>query len=241
MQFVANSDFFALHIHCVIKKIFRVAQVHVVWVSEQLKHQHKDDRGTAVLSPLEWFPDQHGRLLQASQGWKELLWRDHCHRGKVVAPTWSKYYGLWKVLDASLDVSYFSSYPPRANTPKPTRWSYAPAPPTSRTCWIRTPPSIPSSSWRLLGICLKDLKALTPPSQDVPFAHLNAILEFMYAGEVKVLVLWRNFLFPSCLVGMITTILCNQVNVAQEQLPAFLKTAEKLKIKGLAEGTQGAD
>ena len=33
----------------------------------------------------------------------------------------------------------------------------------------------------------------------------------------------------------------DQVNVAQEQLPAFLKTAEKLKIKGLAEGTQGAD
>ena len=32
-----------------------------------------------------------------------------------------------------------------------------------------------------------------------------------------------------------------QVNVAQEQLPAFLKTAEKLKIKGLAEGTQGSD
>jgi len=50
--------------------------------------------------------------------------------------------------------------------------------------------------------------------KDVPFAHLTAILEFMYAGEV---------------------------NVAQEQLPAFLKTAEKLKIKGLAEGTQGSD
>jgi len=50
--------------------------------------------------------------------------------------------------------------------------------------------------------------------KDVPFAHLTAILEFMYAGEV---------------------------NVAQEQLPAFLKTAEKLKIKGLAEGTQGGD
>ena len=48
--------------------------------------------------------------------------------------------------------------------------------------------------------------------KDVPFAHLTAILEFMYAGEV---------------------------NVAQEQLPAFLKTAEKLQIKGLAEGTQG--
>ena len=40
---------------------------------------------------------------------------------------------------------------------------------------------------------------------------------------------------------MSTTIFYNQVNVAQEQLPAFLKTAEKLKIKGLAEGTQGAD
>ena len=53
----------------------------------------------------------------------------------------------------------------------------------------------------------------------------------MYAGEVRNLPL-------SCL-AMLTFI--NQVNVAQEQLPAFLKTAEKLKIKGLAEGTQGAD
>ena len=44
--------------------------------------------------------------------------------------------------------------------------------------------------------------------------HLTAILEFMYAGEV---------------------------NVAQDQLPAFLKTAEKLKIKGLAEGEQEKD
>jgi hypothetical protein len=44
--------------------------------------------------------------------------------------------------------------------------------------------------------------------KDVPFAHLQAILEFMYAGEV---------------------------NVAQDQLPAFLKTAERLKVKGLAE------
>ena len=38
-----------------------------------------------------------------------------------------------------------------------------------------------------------------------------AILEFMYAGEV---------------------------NVAQDQLPAFLKTAERLKVKGLAEAPQ---
>merc|ERR1712029_233376 len=41
--------------------------------------------------------------------------------------------------------------------------------------------------------------------KDVPFQHLTAILEFMYAGEV---------------------------NVAQDQLPAFLKTAERLKVKG---------
>ena len=71
--------------------------------------------------------------------------------------------------------------------------------------------------------------------KDVPFAHLTAILEFMYAGEVSALIMFVGFA------------VCNdsrpshQVNVAQEQLPAFLKTAEKLKIKGLAEGTQGAE
>jgi len=42
--------------------------------------------------------------------------------------------------------------------------------------------------------------------KDVPFGHLQAILEFMYAGEV---------------------------NVGQDQLPELLKTAEKLKVKGL--------
>jgi len=44
--------------------------------------------------------------------------------------------------------------------------------------------------------------------KDVSFNHLQAILEFMYAGEV---------------------------NVSQEQLPSFLKTADRLKVKGLAE------
>ncbi|XP_026728237.1 longitudinals lacking protein-like isoform X1 [Trichoplusia ni] len=44
--------------------------------------------------------------------------------------------------------------------------------------------------------------------KDVSYLHLQAILEFMYAGEV---------------------------NVSQEQLPAFLKTAARLKVKGLAE------
>ena len=47
--------------------------------------------------------------------------------------------------------------------------------------------------------------------RDVPFQHSTAILEFMYAGEV---------------------------NVVQDQLPAFLKTAERLKVKGLAEAPQ---
>jgi len=45
--------------------------------------------------------------------------------------------------------------------------------------------------------------------KDVPFTHLQSILEFMYAGEV---------------------------NVPQDNLPAFLKTAERLKVKGLTEG-----
>ena len=62
--------------------------------------------------------------------------------------------------------------------------------------------------------CLSSFGVLITSRQDVPFAHLTAILEFMYAGEV---------------------------NVAQDQLPAFLKTAEKLKIKGLAEGEQGKE
>merc|ERR1712080_1718 len=47
--------------------------------------------------------------------------------------------------------------------------------------------------------------------KDVPFQHLTAVLEFMYAGEV---------------------------NVAHDQLPAFSKTAERLKVKGLAEAPQ---
>merc|ERR1712189_56585 len=44
--------------------------------------------------------------------------------------------------------------------------------------------------------------------RDIPFLHVSAILEFMYNGEVS---------------------------VKQEDLPALLKTAEKLEIKGLAE------
>lgn len=47
--------------------------------------------------------------------------------------------------------------------------------------------------------------------KDVPYSHLQAILEYMYAGEV---------------------------NVAQADLPNFLKTAERLKVKGLAEVNQ---
>ena len=58
---------------------------------------------------------------------------------------------------------------------------------------------------------LKNLLEQNPakhPINHVPFHHLTAILEFMYAGEVK---------------------------VAQDQLPQFLKTAERLKVKGLAD------
>ena len=66
--------------------------------------------------------------------------------------------------------------------------------------------------------------------KDVPFNHLTAILEFMYAGEVNVAQVLYSVLLTSSL-----SCLC------QDQLPAFLKTAEKLKIKGLAEGEQGKD
>lgn len=44
--------------------------------------------------------------------------------------------------------------------------------------------------------------------KDVKFVHLKVMVDFMYYGEV---------------------------NVSQEQLPHILKTAEMLKIKGLAE------
>uniref|UniRef100_T1JMY1 BTB domain-containing protein n=1 Tax=Strigamia maritima TaxID=126957 RepID=T1JMY1_STRMM len=44
--------------------------------------------------------------------------------------------------------------------------------------------------------------------KDINFAEMRAIIEFMYKGEV---------------------------NISHEQLPAFLKTAETLKVKGLAE------
>jgi len=69
----------------------------------------------------------------------------------------------------------------------------------------------------VLSACSPNFKALLEdhPSKhpvillkDVPFNHLTAILDFMYTGEV---------------------------NVFQDQLPAFLKTAEKLQVKGLVE------
>ena len=36
---------------------------------------------SAILPALERLPDEHGRLLQTPQGWKELLWCDDCNRG----------------------------------------------------------------------------------------------------------------------------------------------------------------
>ena len=62
-------------------------------------------------------------------------------------------------------------------------------------------------------------------------------------GETTILASREN-LAPHILktqMATLTGVVTAQVNVAQEQLPAFLKTAEKLKIKGLAEGTQGSD
>lgn len=47
--------------------------------------------------------------------------------------------------------------------------------------------------------------------RDVEIRHVIALLEFMYAGEV---------------------------NVAQAQLPGFLKTAESLQIRGLTDASK---
>ena len=69
--------------------------------------------------------------------------------------------------------------------------------------------------------------------KDVPFQHLTAILEFMYAGEV-------NVAQVNIMITMYVKTLLHD-DPLQDQLPAFLKTAEKLKIKGLAEGEQGKD
>ena len=72
---------------------------------------------------------------------------------------------------------------------------------------------------RILSTCSPYFKTLLELSSandtivldDVPFLHLASILEFMYAGEV---------------------------NIVQNQLTQFLKTAEKLKVIGLAEIAQ---
>ena len=76
-----------------------------------------------------------------------------------------------------------------------------------------TPRNSVSQFWTIFQALLEENPAKHPIIilKDVPFQHLTAILEFMYAGEV---------------------------NVAQDQLPAFLKTAERLKVKGLAEAPQ---
>lgn len=50
--------------------------------------------------------------------------------------------------------------------------------------------------------------------RDVEAQHIVALMEFMYAGEV---------------------------NVAQAQLSAFLKTAESLRIRGLTDTSSGLD
>lgn len=50
--------------------------------------------------------------------------------------------------------------------------------------------------------------------RDVEAQHVVALMEFMYAGEV---------------------------NVAQAQLSAFLKTAESLKIRGLTDTSSDSD
>ena len=93
--------------------------------------------------------------------------------------------------------------------------------------------------------------------KDVPFQHLTAILEFMYAGEVNVA---QDQLPVSDRPYLITTIEVKKRTLNVQSLAidkahysqvtenfiiwitwtsqAFLKTAERLKVKGLAEAPQ---
>ena len=113
----------------------------------------------AILPALERLPDQHGRLLQKPQGRKELLRCDNCNGGISIWQVVSciKIESICSMNNVDGQCSSF-----RASTQRPTRWSYAPAPPTSRICWIRTPPSIPLSSWRYIGDCFISTDASLP-------------------------------------------------------------------------------
>ena len=51
----------------------------------------------------------------------------------------------------------------RVSTQRPTRWSYAPVPHTSRTCWSRIQPSTQSSSSRLACCKLVNLDWIHSP------------------------------------------------------------------------------
>ena len=88
----------------------------------------------------------------------------------------------------------------------------APVALTSRICLSRTLPSTRSSFWRTFHSCTS------------PLSWNSCMLARWYLV---------------CVIRTIClTLRISKVNVAQDQLPAFLKTVEKLKIKGLAEGDQ---
>lgn len=88
------------------------------------------------------------------------------------------------------------------------RWFSLPAARTSRRCSRRIPRNIPSSSSRTShSITCKRYSNSCKFLAASLDNNLN-VINFRYAGEV---------------------------NVSQEQLPSFLKTADRLKVKGLAE------
>ena len=159
-----------------------------------LETSAKDDRGATVLSQMERFPDQHGRLLQTSQGWEELLRRDHRHRGEIVdSLDWIRNHldfegcFLWHEFHEILQGQHTKAH----------KMILCACSPYFKNLLDQNPAKHPIIILKVYrGLFYK---ALTPPCQDVPFAHLNAILEFMYAGEVRFLVAWRNFLLYSCL------------------------------------------
>ena len=76
-------------------------------LSLEFKESGHHDWRSAVLSSVEWLPDQHGGLLQAPQGREELLWCDDRYRGDVPAQflSWSCVVETrWKIITLSAEL-----------------------------------------------------------------------------------------------------------------------------------------
>ena len=129
--------------------------------------------------------------------------------GTISRPTWSPPSNIWGMRSHFVTLPW----PATDRDARTTRWFCPPAPPTSRLCSRRTPLNTRSSSWRT-----------SPFSTWQPFSNSCMPERSMSHRYAK---LW---LAHKCLFTI--------KYAFQDQLPQFLKTAERLKVKGLAEAPQ---